>query len=133
MLVGERTPEPLDIAVIPIDAQAQSMARTILTDLRDWSLSADMDFRGNMKKRMQRANASNAAMAIIIGPDELAKNVVICRNLATGEQFELPLGEGLVSMVEAELWAMGRAGGGDTLLYDPVTGETRELTTVRDK
>ena len=51
----------------------------------------DMGFRGNMKKRMQRANASGAAWAVIIGEDELAQGEAALRDLRSGEQQAVPL------------------------------------------
>jgi histidyl-tRNA synthetase len=51
----------------------------------------EQDYRGNMKRRMQRANKLNARAAIILGDDELAKSVVQLKNLDSGEQREVAL------------------------------------------
>jgi histidyl-tRNA synthetase len=50
-----------------------------------------MGYRGNMKKRMQRANASGAVWAIILGEDELARGEAALRDLRSGEQQAVPL------------------------------------------
>ena len=53
-----------------------------------------MAFRGNMKRRMAKANECGAAFAIIVGDDELARGRAAVKNLASGEQAEAVI-EGL--------------------------------------
>ena len=74
------------VAVIPMGEAAEAKAVGILADLRRAGVSCDMAYRGNMKKRMQRANASGAAWAVILGDDELARGEATIRDLSTGEQ-----------------------------------------------
>ena len=50
-----------------------------------------MGFRGNMKKRMSRANESGARFALIVGEEELAAGEAMVKNLGSGEQLRLPL------------------------------------------
>ena len=45
-----------------------------------------MAFRGNMKKRLQRANRQNARWAVILGDDEMAEGAVTVRDLDSGDQ-----------------------------------------------
>ena len=54
-------------------------------------IAVEQDYRGNMKRRMQRANKLNARAAIIIGDDELAKGVAQLKDLDSGEQREVAL------------------------------------------
>jgi histidyl-tRNA synthetase len=54
-------------------------------------LPADLGYSGNMGKRMKRANKLNARVAVILGENELAKNVAALRDLDSGEQREVPL------------------------------------------
>jgi histidyl-tRNA synthetase len=42
---------------------------------------------------MKRANRLQAVAAVIVGDDELAKGVATLRDMATGEQQAVPLGE----------------------------------------
>jgi len=87
------TPETASpgIAVIPMGEAAETKAIAIIAALRRAGVSCDMGYRGNMKKRMQRANASGANWAVILGDDELAKGEAAVRNLGTGEQQGVPL------------------------------------------
>ena len=54
-------------------------------------IAVEQDYRGNMKRRMQRANKLNARAAVIIGDDELAKGVAQLKDLDSGEQREVAL------------------------------------------
>jgi histidyl-tRNA synthetase len=50
-----------------------------------------MAFRGNLKKRMSRASAAGASVALIIGDEEVAADEVTVKDLATGEQKRIPV------------------------------------------
>jgi mono/diheme cytochrome c family protein len=54
-------------------------------------VAADMAYRGNMKKRLSRANAAGAKYALIIGDDELDRGEAQLKDLATGEQKSVSL------------------------------------------
>ena len=62
----------------------------MLSDLRHDGIAADMAYRGNMKKRLQRANASGARFAIIIGDDEVASGSAQLKDLESGDQRAVP-------------------------------------------
>jgi len=79
------------VAVIPMGEAAEAKATGIIADLRRAGVACDMGYRGNMKKRMQRANASDAVWAIILGEDELARGEAALRDLRSGEQQAVPL------------------------------------------
>jgi len=79
------------VAVIPMGEAAEAKATGIIADLRRAGVACDMGYRGNMKKRMQRANASGAVWAIILGEDELARGEAALRDLRSGEQQAVPL------------------------------------------
>lgn len=93
MLIDAPQEERPQAVLIPMGDAAEKAATGLLADLRRGGIAADMGFRGNMKKRMQRANASGAAFAIIIGEDELARGEAAVKNLANGEQQMVALGK----------------------------------------
>jgi histidyl-tRNA synthetase len=71
----------------------------VLAGLRREGVAADMAYRGNMKKRLSRANDAGAAYALIIGDDELDRGEAQLKNLASGEQKSVSLdliGEAIV-------------------------------------
>jgi len=86
MLIDEPAAETVEVAVIPMGERAQTLAMRILADLRRAGISADMSYRGNMKKRMQKADASGARFAVIIGDDEVARGEVALKQLANQTQ-----------------------------------------------
>ncbi len=79
------------IAVIPLGAAAETAALQLAERLRRGGLAVDLGYRGNLKRRMSRANKINACVAVIIGDDELARNSATLRDLDSGEQTLVPL------------------------------------------
>ena len=65
--------------------------RRILAGLRREGVAADMAYRGNIKKRMSKANAAGATFALILGDEELASGEAQLKELATGEQRKVSL------------------------------------------
>ncbi len=86
MLVAEPEREHVEVAVVATGDAAQGYALTLLQRLRQAGVAAEMSWRGNLKKKMERAGSSGADFALIIGEDELALSEVTVRNLATGTQ-----------------------------------------------
>ena len=50
-----------------------------------------MAYRGNMKKRLSRANAAGAGYALILGDDELDRGEAQLKDLSSGEQKAVSL------------------------------------------
>jgi histidyl-tRNA synthetase len=91
LLLGEATAPSRPIAVIPLGAAAESAALTLTDRLRRGGLAVELGYRGNLKRRMSRANRINARCAVIIGDDELAQGSATLRDLDSGEQTLVPL------------------------------------------
>jgi histidyl-tRNA synthetase len=100
MLIDQPAIDKPTVVLIPMGEAAETKATGIIADLRRAGIACDMGYRGNMKKRMQRANGSGAAWAIILGDDELAKGEAAVRNLGTGEQQAVRL-DALIGTVTA--------------------------------
>jgi histidyl-tRNA synthetase len=94
---------PRAVAVIPVGEAAEAAAIGLLQELRTAGLVAEMAYRGNLKRRMERANRVKAAAAIILGEDELAKGVAMVRNLDDGTQQEVPLDGLVAALAETEV------------------------------
>jgi histidyl-tRNA synthetase len=95
MLLDEPAAVGLDAIFIPLGEGCESAAMKLMGDLRRSGISCDMAYKGNMKKRMQKANAAGAAHVVIIGENELANGVAAVKNLQSGDQREIVL-DGLV-------------------------------------
>ena len=91
MMIEAPSPEAPSVAVVPLGDRAESEAQRIVAGLRREGVAADMAYRGNMKKRLSRANAAGAKYALIIGDDELDRGEAQLKDLATGEQKSVSL------------------------------------------
>jgi histidyl-tRNA synthetase len=91
MMIDAPAPEASRVAIIPIGEKAEEAAVAILAGLRREGVAADMAYRGNMKKRLSRANASGARYALILGDNELESGEAQLKDLSTGEQRAVSL------------------------------------------
>jgi len=91
MMVGEQEATTKPIVVVPVGGENEGPARQLAERLRRAGLAVDMGFSGNVKKRLNRANKAGAPAAILLGEDEIAKDVATVRDMVTGEQSEVPL------------------------------------------
>jgi histidyl-tRNA synthetase len=89
MLIDEPAAEGIDAVIIPMGDAAEARALGLLADLRRAGIAADMAYRGNMKRRMAKADAQGARFAVIIGDNELAKGVAAVKALGPGTQTEV--------------------------------------------
>ncbi|MFA7430796.1 MAG: histidine--tRNA ligase, partial [Rhodospirillaceae bacterium] len=86
MLVQDVPEKARPLALVPMGEKAEKVALELADRLRRAGFAVDMAYGGNMKKRMKRANTVNAAAAIILGDDELARNEAAVRDFDSGEQ-----------------------------------------------
>ncbi|GAN99877.1 histidyl-tRNA synthetase [Komagataeibacter xylinus NBRC 13693] len=91
MLLEDIPADPRPVAIIPMGADAQAAAITVLQAVRGAGVRAETSYRGNMKRRMERANRMNATHAIVIGSEEIARGVVQVKDLDSGQQTEVPM------------------------------------------
>jgi histidyl-tRNA synthetase len=79
------------VVVIPVGDGTEALAVDAVQSLRHAGIRAEIGYRGNLKRRMERANKQNARAAVIIGSEEAARGVAQVKNLTTGEQHEVAL------------------------------------------
>jgi histidyl-tRNA synthetase len=91
MMIDVPKPDTASVAVIPLGERAEVEAQKIVAGLRREGIATEMSYRGNMKKRLSRANASGAAYALIIGDDELDRGEAQLKDLVSGEQRSVSL------------------------------------------
>jgi histidyl-tRNA synthetase len=102
MLIDEPAQPARPIALVPLGEAGEALALGMAETLRGAGLPVDLGYSGNMSRRMRRANRVNARAAVLIGDDEVAKNVVTLRDLDSGEQVEVPIaGAALVERLKA--------------------------------
>ena len=91
MLIEAPSAPAPDAVLVPLGEAAEAAATGILANLRRGGIACEMAYKGNMKKRMQKAAASGARFAVILGDDELARDEAAVKRLATGEQQSVAL------------------------------------------
>ncbi len=83
----------VDAYVVPIGEATRGRALEILTALRAAGLRADIDLVGRgPSKNLDYANAIRARFAVLVGERELKAEKVSLRDLASGQQREVPVG-----------------------------------------
>jgi histidyl-tRNA synthetase len=90
MLIDAPEPDRITAMIIPMGAATEQAATDLLATLRRAGIAADMGYKGNMKKRMQKADQAGARFAIILGEDELARGEVGLKDLASQTQSRVP-------------------------------------------
>lgn len=93
MLLETPPPPPAPVVVVPVGDGAEVAALRVLQALRAAGIRAEMAYRGNLRRRMERANRIGARAAVILGPDDIAAGVAQVKDLATGAQEAVKLAE----------------------------------------
>ncbi len=95
---GERA---LPQAFVLSEAETRVGGAALLAALRAAGISADMDYTGKSFKAQMKAAASRGArVACLFGGDEAARDLVALKDLGTGTQVDVPLGEAPVRVAE---------------------------------
>ncbi len=84
---------PRPVAVIPVGEATEAPALALLQSLRRAGIPAEIAYKGNLKRRMERANRQSARAAVILGEEELAQGTAQLRDLDAGTQQVVPLAE----------------------------------------
>ncbi|MCG2842190.1 histidine--tRNA ligase [Sandaracinobacter sp. RS1-74] len=86
MLCSEPAAADVEVALVPMGEAAELAANGLLAELRAAGFAAEQGWRGNMKKRMERAAKSGARFAVILGDSELEAGTVALKDMAAGTQ-----------------------------------------------
>ena len=89
MLVGEPELEQMQVSVVAMGEAATGPALQTLQRLRLHSVAAEQSWRGNLKKKLERADVAGARIALLIGDDELLTGEVTLKDLAIGHQYRV--------------------------------------------
>ena len=93
-LAGSFQPEATPVvAIMPMGEAAQIPAMALAYELRRAGLTVDQAYRGNLAKRMKKADKAGAVWAVLIGEDELAQQSATLRDLRDGSQQTIGLTE----------------------------------------
>lgn len=85
MLLEEPEAPRAAVCVVPREGGADAAAMTLLQDFRAGGAVADMAYRGNLKRRMAKADTQGASMVVLVGADA----TLTAKLLASGRQIDV--------------------------------------------
>ncbi|HEY8341244.1 MAG TPA: histidine--tRNA ligase [Egibacteraceae bacterium] len=92
LALGDRAPQPPPRVTVFVVAgrDQQHDAFRLASALRRAGVATDMGFdQRSIKAQFKVADRSGASVAVVLGPDEVARGVVTVRDLRSGEQSEI--------------------------------------------
>ncbi|MFQ5971320.1 MAG: His/Gly/Thr/Pro-type tRNA ligase C-terminal domain-containing protein, partial [Alphaproteobacteria bacterium] len=93
-MLARGVPEPTrPVALVPVGADAERLAVRLAHELRAHGFTVDLGYRGNLTRRLKRANKLKARVAVLLGEDELRQDAATLRDLDSGEQVVVPMAE----------------------------------------
>jgi len=93
MMLGDPAPASRPIALVGMGEDGERETVRLARELRRAGFSIELLYKGGMKRGLRRADRVNAAAAVLIGDDELAKGAVTVRNLDSGEQADVAIAD----------------------------------------
>jgi histidyl-tRNA synthetase len=88
MLLGAPPPAPRPVAIVPVMESDVLRSIEIAQLLRKEGYACEFAYRGNLKRRLEKAGKSGARFALIFGGNEELRNTVQLRDLETGTTGE---------------------------------------------
>lgn len=84
----------VDLFIVSVGDEAKKHAFKLLYLLRREGVSADIDYMGkSLKAQMRLANQRKARKVLILGEDELSSGKARIKDMESGKQEDIPLGE----------------------------------------
>jgi histidyl-tRNA synthetase len=92
MLLADDVPAaPRPIAIMPLGSEQAGAALAVARRLRAAGQPVVFGFGGSLKKQMAWANRIAARVVVILGSEEVARQVAAVRDMDTGRQEDIPL------------------------------------------
>lgn len=91
MLSAAEAAAPRPIAMIALGAEQAGAALRLAKRLRDSGHVVEFGFANSLGKQLKWANRINARLAVIVGTDEVARDVAMVRDMDAGSQEEVSL------------------------------------------
>ncbi|MUK87007.1 histidine--tRNA ligase [Ornithinibacillus sp. L9] len=84
--------EQLDVYLVAVGDETKEQAVKLVHELRNSGIQIDMDYQGRkMKAQFKAADRYRSKYVLILGEDELQKQVINMKEMETGEQSEVSL------------------------------------------
>ena len=100
-----QTVSPTKVFVAVVDDQIRLDGFKLIKELRQHGISADIDYESkSLKAQMRLADRLKAEYVVVIGPEEINKNIVRIKQMSTGLEKEISRPE-LVNYVKGGKYA----------------------------
>ncbi len=93
MMLGEPVQPTRAVALVGMGEDGERETVRLARELRRAGLTIELLYKGGVKRGLKRADRINAAAAVLIGDDELAKGTVTVRDLDSGEQTDVAIAD----------------------------------------
>lgn len=93
MMCGDPAPAVRPVALVGMGDAGERAAMTLAHALRRAGQSVELVYKSGLKRGLRRADRINAAAAVLIGDDELARDAVTVRDLDSGEQADVAIAD----------------------------------------
>jgi histidyl-tRNA synthetase len=125
MMIEAPAKEKPDLVIAPVGERAQQYATMLIAALRRSDIPTEMAFSGNLKKRLAKADAMGAWAVIIIGDQEIDRDELVLRHLASGVQVNVSLIQPIDELAGLVQYGFDRARGPDVAwIAAEVSGES---------
>lgn len=95
--------DELDCFVVSLGDETKKEAVRLVHELRHNGIQVDQDYQGRkIKAQFKAADRYKAKYVLVLGEEELQKNVINVKEMATGEQVEVPL-DSLTNILKEKL------------------------------
>lgn len=93
MMRGDLAPAVRPVALVGMGDAGERETIRLARELRRAGLTVELLYKGGLKRGLRRADRINAAAAVLIGDDELARASVTVRDLDTGAQTDVAIAD----------------------------------------
>ncbi len=91
-------PEACDLYIAALGESAKKKAFELALRIRQSGLSAEIDVVGRgLRAQMKYADKIGAKFSLVLGDDEIEKSQAVVKNMDTGEQMNVSLGDGFTA------------------------------------
>lgn len=95
LMINEEFANKPDLVLMAVSENLEPLLMPIMKKLVDKGLKVEILITGNMSKKFKRANKVDASYAIILGEEELSKNIIKLKNLIIGSERLITLDEAI--------------------------------------
>lgn len=93
------------VVMVPLGERAQIESLVLVQRLRMQGFIIEQGYKGNMAKRLKKADKHGATLALLLGDDECANGTITLKDLTSGQQRTIPQAQLAQALLETELAA----------------------------